>query len=182
MRINANFIYDYQQAICVAVSDENANLGTAMRYEEIGESLDRSRTLSSAFLSCCVWIPSGSFGSSKRDVYQVNMVLTDGWRRRLQSEPVVCWGPVCLFPPACLSVCVSVCRVTHLAPVWQWSPGVLLHPWPLEGQWCKHNVAPPLSCVAPPLSLFFLIRHFKKSKRSNASVSSIFLCTFLKCA
>lgn len=62
---------------------------------------------------------------------------------------------VCVYPVNMLlftegvsfSSCLFVvCRVAHLAPVWQWSPGVLLHPWPVEGQWCKHTVAPP-----PPL-------------------------------
>lgn len=75
------------------MSDENANLGTAMRYEEIGEwglqCVERTR------VSCPpVFLPAVFVCLDP-----VNMMFTEGVS--LSS---------CLF---------AVCRVAHLAPVWQ---------------------------------------------------------------
>lgn len=83
--------------VCLSVSDENANLGTAMRYEEIGEwglqCVDLSGLVCrvSGFPSCCVCL----FVC----LDPVNMMFTESVS--LSS---------CLF---------AVCRVAHLAPVWQ---------------------------------------------------------------
>lgn len=84
--------------VCFILSDENANLGTAIRYEEIGEwslqhlTLIRLGVVSSGFLpavSRLLLVCS----------YPVNVLFTEDVS--LSS---------CLF---------VVCRVTHLAPVWQ---------------------------------------------------------------
>lgn len=84
---------------CFLVSDENANLGTAMRYEEIGESSLRYLKPEQAPVWCpLVFLPAVS-ELLLVCLYPVNMLFTEDVS--LSS---------CLF---------VVCRVTHLAPVWQ---------------------------------------------------------------
>lgn len=112
------------RGLCIVfLPDENANLGTTMRYEEIGEWSLPQLILNRLHVVCFGFHPAVSC------VDPVNVLFTED-----------------VFLSSCLFV---VCRVTHLAPVWQWSPGVLLHPWPVEGQWCKHPVAPTLLLSSP---------------------------------
>lgn len=76
------------------MSDENANLGTAMRYEEIGEWGLQCVDLSGLVSCPPVFLPAVFVCLDP-----VNMMFTEGVS--LSS---------CLF---------AVCRVAHLAPVWQ---------------------------------------------------------------